>query len=157
MADASPKPYSPSQIKFTRRLVLPVMSKLNTAVYRVSKGRIGGRFPGGAPVLLLTTTGRRSGQPRTAPLLYLEDGDRYVVVASQGGLPTNPDWFHNLSADPAVAVEIKGRREQRRARVASPEEKAALWPRLNAMYGNYATYQARATNRDIPVVLLERP
>jgi deazaflavin-dependent oxidoreductase (nitroreductase family) len=133
--------------------VIKVMSSLNTWVYRVSGGRIGGRFWGGAPVLLLTTTGRKSGHPRTAPLLYLEDGDTYVVVASKGGMSHNPLWFENLLANPRVEVEVGNRTMAMQARRASADERARLWPRLVKMYPQYDDYQAR-TERSIPVVIL---
>ena len=119
-------------------------------------GRVGGRFLRGAPVLLLTTQGRRSGEPRTAPLLYLEDGGRIVIVASKGGMSHHPLWYRNLQADPECEVEIGRERRVVRARVATAEEKRDLWPKLLAMYRDYADYQAR-TERDIPVVILERP
>jgi deazaflavin-dependent oxidoreductase (nitroreductase family) len=130
------------------------MSALNVWVYRLSGGRIGGRFLRGAPVCLVTTTGRKSGEPRTAPLLYLADGPRVVIVASQGGMSKHPVWYLNLTANPRCTVEIGSEKRAMVARTASAEEKAALWPRLVAMYRDYADYQAR-TERDIPVVILE--
>ncbi len=131
-----------------------IMSVLNTWVYRWSGGRIGGRFLHGAPVCLLTTTGRRSGQPRVAPLLYLRDGDAVVVVASKGGMSRHPAWYLNVESDPEVEVQIGAQTTPMRARRASDEEKAKLWPRLVAMYPDYDDYEAR-TERDIPVVVLE--
>jgi deazaflavin-dependent oxidoreductase (nitroreductase family) len=145
---------------FTKReehigmLVVRAMSKANVWAYRATGGRVGGRFLRGAPVLLLTTRGRRSGQPRTAPLLYLADGDRIVVVASKGGMSQHPLWYRNLEARPECEVEIGRERRAVRARVASPAEKRELWPRLVALYRDYDDYQAR-TERDIPVVILE--
>jgi len=144
---------------FTRReerigtAIIGVISRLNTWLYRISGGRIAGRFPGGARVLLLTTIGRKSGQPKTAPLLYLQDGTAYVVVASKGGMADHPLWFKNLEANPQVEIEVGSRRLKATARRASAGEKAVLWPKLVAMYASYADYQAR-TKRDIPVVLL---
>lgn len=144
---------------FTRReerigsAVIKVWSRLNTWVYRVSGGRIGGRFPGGAPVLLLTTIGRKSGRPQTAPLLYLADGDTYVVVASKGGMSHHPLWFKNLEANPRVEIEVGSRKIPATARRATAAQKAALWPGLVTMYPSYADYQARTT-RDIPVVII---
>jgi deazaflavin-dependent oxidoreductase (nitroreductase family) len=141
--------------------VLHAFSKANVWLYRSTGGRLGGKwrvgaaFPWGVPVLLLTTTGRSSGQPRTAPLLYIEDGERTVVVASQGGLPKHPQWYLNLKANPEVEVQIRDRSWRARARDATPEERDALWPRLVAHYADFATYQAW-TERTIPVVLLER-
>jgi deazaflavin-dependent oxidoreductase (nitroreductase family) len=133
--------------------VIGLMSRANTWLYRTSGGWLGGRFFGGAPVLLLTTVGRRSGQPRTAPLLYLQDGDNLVLVASKGGMSHHPLWYKNLESNPRVEVEIGTERRPMLARRATPTEKAALWPRLVAMYGDYDTYQAR-TDREIPVVIL---
>jgi deazaflavin-dependent oxidoreductase (nitroreductase family) len=130
------------------------MSALNTWVYRASGGRLGSRFLRGAPVLLLTTTGRKSGERRTTPLIYLEDGARLVLVASKGGSKRHPLWYRNLSADPDCEVQIGRERRKCRARTAGAPEKAALWPRLLELYPDYASYQAR-TRRDIPVVILE--
>jgi deazaflavin-dependent oxidoreductase (nitroreductase family) len=129
------------------------MSRANVWAYRLSGGWLGGRFLGGAPVLLLTTVGRRSGRPRTAPLLYLSEGDDLVVVASKGGMSHHPLWYKNLEANPRVEVEIGNQRRTMVARRASATEKTALWPRLVAMYRDYDAYQAR-TERDIPVVIL---
>lgn len=148
-----PRPFTARQERIGN-VVIRVMSAANTWIYRISGGRVGGRFMGGAPVLLLLTKGRRSGKLRTAPLLYLQDGDRYVVVASKGGMSHHPQWFLNLEHDPEVEVEIGAERRALRARRANAAEKTALWPRLVAMYPPYESYQAR-TERDIPVVLLE--
>jgi deazaflavin-dependent oxidoreductase (nitroreductase family) len=146
----------PAYTPFQERVASPLikaMSAANTWVYRLSGGRIGGRFLRGAPVLLLTTIGRKSGQPRTAPLLYLEDGENLVIVASKGGMSHHPVWYLNLEANPDVEVEIGSARRPMRARRASDEEKSKLWPRLVAMYRDYDDYQAR-TDRNIPVVIL---
>jgi deazaflavin-dependent oxidoreductase (nitroreductase family) len=139
-----------------RRLkpVLKVMSRAQTWLIRASGGRIGTRFLRGAPVGLLTTRGRKSGQLRTLPLIYLQDGERIVIVASQGGMPRHPIWYLNLEAQPEVAFQVGSERRSYRARRAGAEEKAALWPRLCAIYPDYDDYQRR-TERDIPVVVLE--
>jgi deazaflavin-dependent oxidoreductase (nitroreductase family) len=129
------------------------MSKLNIWAYRLTNGWLGGTFPGGAPVLLLTTIGRKTGQQRVAPLLYLEDGHDLVIVASKGGMSHHPLWYRNLQANPAVEVEIGSQKRPYRARTASREEKARLWPALVEMYASYDAYQDRTT-RDIPVVIL---
>ena len=129
------------------------LSRVNIVLYRATRGRVLGRI-GKAPVLLLTTTGRRSGAPRTTPLLYLADGDRLVVVASYGGRPHHPAWYLNLQAHPGVGVQIRGVHERRRARTATADEAEQLWPRLTAIYGAYADYRRRTT-REIPVVVLE--
>lgn len=146
------RPYSATEERIGN-VVVKLMSRLNTWVYRASGGRLGGRFMYGAPVLLLVTTGRKSGAPRTAPLLYLADGANYVVVASKGGMSQHPLWYRNLEANPDVEVEIGGEVKPMRARTANAAEKKKLWPRLVEMYPPYASYQAR-TERKIPVVLL---
>lgn len=140
--------------------IIRAMSKLNVAVYRWtggllgSKWRVGSAFPRGVPVLLLTTIGRKSGEPRTAPLLFIEDGDDVIVVASQGGLPKDPLWYRNLRANPECEVQIKRQKTKRKARTASPEERARLWPMLVEHYHDFASYETW-TDRTIPVVILE--
>lgn len=120
--------------------------------YRASGGRIGATL-GGKPMLLLTTTGRKSGKRRTTPLLYHRDGEDYVVVGSNGGDPRHPAWFLNLRADPHPVVQAGRRKLTCAAIVASPEERARLWPQLCEEYGGYAEYERR-TERQIPVVIL---
>jgi deazaflavin-dependent oxidoreductase (nitroreductase family) len=129
------------------------MSRVNVWSFRLSGGRIGGRFRYGAPVLLLTTLGRKSGRRRTLPLIYLEEGNQLMVVASQGGVPTHPLWYHNLQANPDVQVEIGREVREMTARTATDDEKRRYWPRLVEIYPDYDDYQARTT-RDIPVVVL---
>lgn len=136
----------------------PVLRRLigaHTFVYKASGGRVGHRFPGTPQMLLLDHVGARSGQRRSSPLVYFSDGDDVVLVASKGGYPRNPAWFHNLRANPETTVRIG--REQRavRARVATEAERERLWPQAVATYGPYADYQAR-TERQIPLVILER-
>lgn len=131
-----------------------VMNAAHRAVLRASGGRIGAR-PFGMPVVELHTVGRRSGQRRTTMLTApLCDDDRVVLVASRGGSERNPDWYLNLCAHPDVEVTIGGRTRRMRARTATPQEKAELWPRITAVYKGYAAYQRR-TERDIPVVICE--
>jgi deazaflavin-dependent oxidoreductase (nitroreductase family) len=124
------------------------------AVFRASRGRLLGKA-GGMPVLVLTTTGRRSGKKRTTMLTapVVED-DRIVLVASYGGDSRHPTWFLNLREHPDVEVLMEGASRRMRARVASAEEKEQLWPPIVAAYRGYAAYQGR-TERDIPVVILE--
>lgn len=148
---SAPKSYTPAQERRGDPFI-KYGSKFNTWLYRRTGGRLGGSFVGGAAVCLLTTTGRRSGEPRTMPLLYLRDGDDIVVVASKGGYSTSPQWYFNLLADPSVEVTIGREHLEMTARVATAEEKSALWPRLVDTYKYYDTYQAR-TDRDIPVVI----
>jgi F420H(2)-dependent quinone reductase len=136
-----------------RKLFLHVVSRLNIWVYRASGGRLLGRFPSGAPVCLLTTTGRKSGRRRGVPLLYLRDETDFVVVASQGGAPQHPGWYFNLQANAKAEVEIGRSRFMVVARTVGEDERAGLWPRLVAIYPPYETYQRRTT-RCIPVVRL---
>ena len=131
-----------------------IMSRLNTWIYRASGGRLGNKFLRGAPVCLVIVRGRKTQQLRTVPLIYLEDGRDLVIVASKGGMDEHPLWYRNLQANPDAEVEIGTSRRRVRARTASPAEKERLWPRLVAIYPDYADYQARTT-RDIPVVILE--
>lgn len=109
----------------------------------------------GTTILILTTTGRRSGEPRSTPLIYTPYGEACVVIASKGGADQPPDWFLNLEADPHVEVQVKGDRFAATARVASPAEKPALWAQMTPVWPAYDEYQAK-TEREIPVVVLER-
>ncbi len=109
----------------------------------------------GAPTLILTTLGRRSGKPRRLALIYGQDDDRYVVVASKGGADQHPEWYLNLLAHPEVQVQVMADRFHAKARTATPEEREALWPRMVAIWPDYAQYQAK-TDRQIPLVILER-
>ena len=124
------------------------------AEYRANGGKVGGVFSG-RPLLLLTTTGARSGQPRTTPLVYTRDGDRIVVIASKGGAPTNPAWFHNLVANPTVTVELGEEKFQAEAKVVAGAERDRLYDAQAAMMPQFAEYQTNTT-RKIPVVVLER-
>jgi deazaflavin-dependent oxidoreductase (nitroreductase family) len=121
----------------------------------IESGGTDGHIWEGVPTLLLTTTGRRSGQPRTTPLIYGRDGDRYLVVASRGGAPQHPAWYENLTARPDVRVQVMAERFAARARTASKAEKPALWKTMAAIWPAYEDYQAR-TAREIPVVVIER-
>ena len=134
--------------------VLRAGGRLNVPLYRASRGRLFGRI-GRAPVLLLTTIGRRSGTPRTAPVLYLADGERLVVIGSNAGNNRPPAWALNLQANPNAVVEIRGERRQVSARVAVGEERDELWRRMNEQYGGFDAYRKR-TSRDIPLFVLER-
>jgi deazaflavin-dependent oxidoreductase (nitroreductase family) len=128
------------------------VTSLHSVLYRSSNGIIGGRIAN-SPVLLLTTTGRRSGKQRTVPLLYLMDGPNVVLVASNGGAVRHPTWWLNLQTTPGAWIQIKGIRRRVKAEQASAAEKQRLWPRLTAMYPGYKRYQ-EITDRDIPVVIL---
>lgn len=130
------------------------LARLNKVLFRRTGGRVGGTFRG-APVLLLDHVGRRSGQARTNPLIYLDDGADLVVVASKGGSDQHPAWFHNLMAMPSTEVELPGGARRRvRPRLAEGARRAALWPRLVEIYPPYSAY-AGYTDREIPVVVLE--
>jgi deazaflavin-dependent oxidoreductase (nitroreductase family) len=135
-------------------VVIKWMSRLNTLAYKVSGGNVGGSFLQGAPVALLTTTGRKTGQPRVSPLLFLRDGDRVVLVASQGGRANNPMWYLNLKANPKVSVQIKKEVLELTARDATEVERAQYWPQLVAMYSSFDDYQ-NWTDRVIPVVICD--
>ena len=117
--------------EFIMKLLTSAFIALNVWLYRVSGGRMMGRT-GAAPILLLTTTGRRSRRERTVPVLYLEDAGRFVIVASLAGAPRHPAWFLNLEANPRVRLQVRSRRFAATARRASVEEKAQLWPRASS-------------------------
>jgi len=152
MPDAKLPPWSPTQERLATPLI-HAMTTLNVLAYKLTGGWLGGKFPGGAPVCLVTTKGRRSGQARTIALLYLIDGDDVVLVASKGGMSHSPGWYHNMMANPDVEVQTGNTRHPMRARRATDGEKARLWPRLVAMYRDYDDYQQRTT-RNIPVMIL---
>jgi deazaflavin-dependent oxidoreductase (nitroreductase family) len=145
----------PGAVKFMK-----VMAAVNVWLFRRTGGRLGSHWRIGAgfanpvPICLVEHTGRKTGLPRTTPLVYLRDGNRVVVVASQAGRPENPMWFANLVANPDVVVQVGRARLPMRARVADPAERAVLWPKLVALYADYDSYQSW-TERIIPVVVLE--
>jgi deazaflavin-dependent oxidoreductase (nitroreductase family) len=130
------------------------MTASHVATYRATGGRLGGNFRG-ARVLLLDHVGRKSGKQRTSPLLYIEDGDDLVIVASKGGSPKHPAWWINLRSSPETTVQVGSERRGIRAEEAGPEDRARLWPRLVEVYPDYDEYQQQ-TDRRIPVVLLRR-
>ena len=134
--------------------IIKWMSRINTVLYKKTDGKVGGKFLKGAPVALLTTTGRKTGEPRVSPLLYLREGDRVILVASQGGAAKNPMWYLNLMANPKVSVQIKGEVLHLTARDATKEERAQYWPRLVEMYSSFDDYQSW-TDRVIPVVICD--
>jgi deazaflavin-dependent oxidoreductase (nitroreductase family) len=122
--------------------------------YRATDGEIGHEW-NGATCLLLSTTGRKSGQPHTLPLIYASSGDSYVVIASAGGAPSHPAWYLNARADPHVGVQVKADRFDAIARTAEGHEREALWKLMTVNWPNYDEY-AKRTDRTIPVVLLEK-
>ena len=123
--------------------------------YVATNGEEGHNWVRGAPVLILTTTGRRSGETRSTPLIYGRSGADYLVVGSKGGAPTPPAWYLNLQANPDVAVQVKADRFAARARTASKQEKPELWKIMTSIWPDYDEYQTK-TEREIPVIILER-
>jgi deazaflavin-dependent oxidoreductase (nitroreductase family) len=141
--------------------LIKYMAKAQVKAFRLTNGRVGSNWRIGAgfrkpvPTLLLDHVGRKSGRTFTTPLLYMPSGKDLVIVASQGGLPKNPQWYPNLVASPDTQVRLRGEGVRLvRARVANPVEREELWPRLVELYADFAKY-ARWTDREIPVVILE--
>jgi deazaflavin-dependent oxidoreductase (nitroreductase family) len=123
--------------------------------YLATDGEEGHEWRLGAPILILTTVGRRTGEPRSTPLIYGRHGDAYLVVGSKGGSPAPPAWYLNLEANPEVTVQVKADRFPARARTATAEEKPELWTTMASIWPDYDNYQTK-TDRQIPVVILER-
>ena len=123
--------------------------------YRETGGEVGHKWKRGSKILLLTTKGRKSGESRTTPLIYEQDGDNYVVVASKGGAPEDPDWYRNLEDEPNVELQVLDEVFPARARTAEGEERGRLWRLVNRQWPDYDSYQTK-TDREIPVVVLER-
>jgi deazaflavin-dependent oxidoreductase (nitroreductase family) len=135
----------------------PVLRRLmggHAAIYRATAGLVGHRVPGFPPMLLLDHVGAKTATKRTSPLVYARDGENVILVASKGGYPSNPAWFHNVIANPDTSIQIGSRRRQVHARMAGPEERRRLWPKVVEVYGGYEDYQRR-TEREIPLVILE--
>jgi F420H(2)-dependent quinone reductase len=132
-------------------------TKLHVALYRRSGGKIAGHLPGWpeARILLVDHTGAQSGVKRTSPLMYHEEGDTVAVVASKGGQPTHPAWFHNLKANPDTTIQIGSVLREVRARVATDEERNRLWPKFVAFYPGYDFFQRHAKGRKIPIVIFD--
>jgi deazaflavin-dependent oxidoreductase (nitroreductase family) len=122
--------------------------------FRAERGKLGGRWAG-RPLLLLTTTGARSGRPHTTPIMYVPDGDRLLVIASNAGAPVHPDWYRNLAAHPEVTVEVGTETFDATAVVIDGAERQQLWARIVELYPFFTEHQAKVT-RQIPVVALER-
>jgi deazaflavin-dependent oxidoreductase (nitroreductase family) len=136
-------------LKFLRKAI----TSGNTSLLKISRGRLGNSFLG-VPVLLLTTTGRKSGRPRTHPLYYLAAGDRIVIVASNAGTAKDPAWLLNLQANPNVSIDVKGDIRQMKAHIASDAEKAELWPTLTALFPKWQMMEDRS-KRSFKVVILK--
>lgn len=152
MAKTAPQPWTPAQERFGS-IAVKLMSVVNVWAYRLTGGWLGSRFRYGAPVCLVTMVGRKTGQPRTVPLLYLQRGEELLLVASKGGMSHHPVWYHNMMANPRVEVEIGRQKQTMVVRRATDDEKSRLWPELVKMYPDYDGYQARTT-RNIPVLIL---
>jgi deazaflavin-dependent oxidoreductase (nitroreductase family) len=129
-------------------------NKAIIAEFRTNGGKVGGQFAG-MPLLLLHTVGAKSGQPHINPVAYTLDGDRYVIIASKGGAPTNPDWYYNVAAQPSVTVEVGTEQFQARATIPTEPERTRLYDQMAALRPNFAEYQRRTTRR-IPVIILTR-
>lgn len=136
-------------------LMFKVVSATHVALFRASGGRIGSSV-GGGKVLLLTTTGRKSGKPRTVPVMQFDDDGRRFVIASAGGSAQHPAWFKNLEQTPTVTVEVPGERYQARAEVVGGDERARIWSMVKKRAPNFAGYEKKAGAREIPVVELKR-
>ena len=129
---------------------------VHTFLYRRTGGRLGHTIPGvPGKMLLLDHVGAKSGTKRTSPLLYIEDGEDVVIVASKGGFPKHPAWYHNLVANPDTTVQVGGEKRAVHAHVATPEERERLWPLAVKAYHGYEDYAARSKGREIPLVILE--
>jgi deazaflavin-dependent oxidoreductase (nitroreductase family) len=133
---------------------VPLFGKEHVERYRATDGEEGHIWVEGSTVALLTTTGRKSGEERTTPLIYGKHGDNYLLIASQGGKPQHPAWYLNLEADPNAELQVLGDRFKVRARDATPEEKPEMWKQMTEQWPYYDDYQ-RITEREIPVVVLE--
>ncbi|OFJ53772.1 nitroreductase family deazaflavin-dependent oxidoreductase [Mycolicibacterium grossiae] len=157
MAEAS-RPLSPKQIQSLNSAkvgtAIKWMSKAQTWIFKKSNGKLGNTFLRGTEVGILTTTGRKSGEPRDSPLLFLQEGERIVLVASQGGRATDPMWYLNLKANPRITFQTKRGRYALTARDATDAERDEYWPKLDAMYPDFANYRSY-TDRKIPIVICD--
>jgi deazaflavin-dependent oxidoreductase (nitroreductase family) len=141
----------PKPVPVLNKGLMRLFTRLNVLVYRLSGGRLMNSMQG-TPICLVTMTGARTGKRRTIPLMYNPNGEDVILVASLGGAPQNPLWYHNLVAHPDVEIQLGTSRRKMRCRQASGEEKAALWPGIVANFPSYGAYQRR-TDRDIPVMI----
>ncbi len=157
MANPS-RPLKPKQIESLNSAkvgtAIKWMSKAQTFVFKKTNGKFGSRFLKGSEVGILTTTGRKSGEPRESPLLFLQEGQRIVLVASQGGRATNPMWYLNLVANPSISFQTKAGVFALTARDATAAERADYWPKLDAMYPDFVNYRSY-TDREIPIVICD--
>ena len=152
------RPLSPKQVESLNSkgvgIAIKWMSRAQTWLFKKTNGRLGDKFLHGAEVGILTTTGRKSGELRDSPLLFLQEGKRIVLVASQGGRDTNPMWYLNLRANPAVSFQTKQETLSLTARVATDAERDEYWPKLDAMYADFVNYRSY-TERKIPIVICD--
>lgn len=152
--NSGPKPAPRGLNSPQTNTIIKWMSRAQTWLYKKTDGKLGGKFLQGAPVALLTTTGRKTGEPRVSPLLFQREGNRIILIASKGGAAGNPLWYLNLKANPKVSVQIKDEVLQLTARDATQQERAHYWPKMAAMYTSFDDYQAW-TDRVIPVVICD--
>ncbi|WP_029110864.1 nitroreductase family deazaflavin-dependent oxidoreductase [Mycobacterium sp. URHD0025] len=154
----TPRPLSPKQVERLNAkstgTAIKWMSRAQTWIFKKTGGRFGDKFLRGAEVGILTTTGRKSGEERDSPLLYLQEGKRIVLVASQGGRATNPMWYLNLVANPRVKFQTKHETLELTARDATDAERDEYWPKLDAMYADFVNYRSY-TDRKIPIVICD--
>jgi deazaflavin-dependent oxidoreductase (nitroreductase family) len=146
------RPYTATEVAIANPIIR-VMSRVNTWAYRLTGGRLGGKWLHGEPILLMTVVGRKSGRSLTVPLVHLTDGDREIVVASKGGMDKHPLWYLNLVSNPDVEIQTGTTTRRMRAHTADAVERAHYWPKLVAFNKDFDDYQARA-QRTIPVVIL---
>jgi deazaflavin-dependent oxidoreductase (nitroreductase family) len=157
MANPS-RPLKPKQIESLNSpkvgTAIKWMSKAQTLIFKKTGGKFGNKFLKGTEVGILTTIGRKTGEPRDSPLLFLQEGQRIVLVASQGGRATNPMWYLNLKANPKVTFHTKAGVQALTARDATDAERDEYWPKLDAMYPDFANYRSY-TDRKIPIVICD--
>lgn len=149
------EPYTKGQERFGRFLIR-MFGSIQVFLYKISKGRIANKF-NGAHVVVVTMVGRRTGKRRARPLVYAVDGERIIFAASQGGMSSNPLWYHNMMAHPEIEVQIGAKHRMMRVGVAKAEEEKKLWAILDAAYADFKDYRLRAkmTNRKIPLLVAE--
>ena len=153
-----PRPLKPKQVKSLNSPLVGTaikwMSRAQTFVFKKTNGKLGDKFLKGSEVGILTTTGRKSGEARDSPLLFLQEGPRIVLVASQGGRANNPMWYLNLKANPSISFQTKKEKLQLTAREATDAERDEYWPKLDAMYPDFVNYRSY-TDRKIPIVICD--
>jgi deazaflavin-dependent oxidoreductase (nitroreductase family) len=153
-----PKPLKPKQVKSLNSPLVGTaikwMSRAQTFIFKKTGGKFGDKFLKGAEVGILTTTGRKSGEARDSPLLFLQEGPRIVLVASQGGRATNPMWYLNLKANPSISFQTRKEKLKLTAREATDAERDEYWPKLDAMYPDFVNYRSY-TDRKIPIIICD--